>query len=516
MPFIIHQRIELRSANAPLIYQQEMELGDRYAHQWRVTPMEGGVPADLTGAAVSAFFRRADGSMLSVSGTIDEGDAVVLLPAGAYSVEGFADGVMRIAVENGLTALAQLRYRVARHSSDTIVDPDHVIPDISELLAQIETMRAGTAAANTAAADANTAAGEAYDAATAANESAAYANTAAAGANAAAGKLGGMTASAEQLPASQDPVVSVRLEDGHYVLHFGIPDGDPGPTPRLTIGTVQTLPEGSQATATITGTAENPVLNLGIPQGRTGSAEGVYATNVPMSTTDPTTVAEAIEAAGKVETVAGVGVAAGTKNVPLKGSNLPMSASDPTTVAQAIAAAGKVETVAGVAVEEGTKNVPLKGSDLPMSASDPTKVAEKIGSGALETDAQDLTGAVNELVGDMDTLDGAQIPMSASDSTKIATAITKSIHDAIEVTLPNVSDSNRSFYAAGITASHELIQDGCAYVETPSAVGGNLTLETRQNAIFISGTLTGTTTIKATFCIKGTKVSATAYADDNF
>lgn len=47
-------------------------------------------------------------------------------------------------------------------------------------------------------------------------------------------------------------------------------DGKDGVTPNIQIGTVDTLPAGSQATATITGTTENPLLNLGIPQGETG------------------------------------------------------------------------------------------------------------------------------------------------------------------------------------------------------------------------------------------------------
>lgn len=46
--------------------------------------------------------------------------------------------------------------------------------------------------------------------------------------------------------------------------------GDTGATPSFSIGTVETLEPTEGATATITGTAENPVLNLGIPQGRTG------------------------------------------------------------------------------------------------------------------------------------------------------------------------------------------------------------------------------------------------------
>ena len=46
--------------------------------------------------------------------------------------------------------------------------------------------------------------------------------------------------------------------------------GATGATPNLTIGTVTTLEPDASATATITGTAENPVLNLGLPKGQTG------------------------------------------------------------------------------------------------------------------------------------------------------------------------------------------------------------------------------------------------------
>lgn len=48
------------------------------------------------------------------------------------------------------------------------------------------------------------------------------------------------------------------------------PKGDTGATPNIQIGTVQTLDPGQQATASMTGTPENPLLNLGIPQGDKG------------------------------------------------------------------------------------------------------------------------------------------------------------------------------------------------------------------------------------------------------
>ena len=61
-------------------------------------------------------------------------------------------------------------------------------------------------------------------------------------------------------------------EDEFTVDMDGIPGpkgdkGDTGATPDIQIGTVTTLPPGSSATAEMTGTAERPVLNLGIPEG---------------------------------------------------------------------------------------------------------------------------------------------------------------------------------------------------------------------------------------------------------
>lgn len=77
------------------------------------------------------------------------------------------------------------------------------------------------------------------------------------------------------------------------------PQGQVGATPNLSIGTVSTLAAGSSATATITGTAENPTLNLGIPAGADGQdgadgapgapgADGGYYTPSVTQPTDST------------------------------------------------------------------------------------------------------------------------------------------------------------------------------------------------------------------------------------
>ena len=63
-----------------------------------------------------------------------------------------------------------------------------------------------------------------------------------------------------------------------------------GATPNITIGTVTTLEAGQNATASMGGTAESPVLNLGIPKGAKGEPgqDGSVdiATSVSPSSTD--------------------------------------------------------------------------------------------------------------------------------------------------------------------------------------------------------------------------------------
>lgn len=67
--------------------------------------------------------------------------------------------------------------------------------------------------------------------------------------------------------------------------------GDDGATPNISIGTVDTLEAGSDATASITGTSASPVLNLGIPKGTIGTpgADGFSPTIVEDSGNDEST-----------------------------------------------------------------------------------------------------------------------------------------------------------------------------------------------------------------------------------
>lgn len=64
------------------------------------------------------------------------------------------------------------------------------------------------------------------------------------------------------------------------------PKGNTGATPNIQIGDVQTLEPGQQATASMTGTAENPLLNLGIPKGKDAESGSSATPRQEMSTSN--------------------------------------------------------------------------------------------------------------------------------------------------------------------------------------------------------------------------------------
>lgn len=72
------------------------------------------------------------------------------------------------------------------------------------------------------------------------------------------------------LAAGSNATASIGGTAEKPIINFGIPRGATGATPQFSIGTVTTLAAGSNATATLTGTTEKPVLNIGIPKGADG------------------------------------------------------------------------------------------------------------------------------------------------------------------------------------------------------------------------------------------------------
>ena len=81
----------------------------------------------------------------------------------------------------------------------------------------------------------------------------------------------GTQASVENVGTAQNVILDFTIPQGiDGATGPTGPTGATGETPTLEIGTINTGEPGTQAAASITGTAPNYVLNLTIPQGPTG------------------------------------------------------------------------------------------------------------------------------------------------------------------------------------------------------------------------------------------------------
>lgn len=272
MPYTVHLDHTLRVTPLSTLFAK----GDSAAHRFELTILRAGVQDDLTGCTVlGKLYRMADSTVVSVPGTVEGGNAVVALSKACYDYIGRF--VLTIAIKNGdgeTTVFYGDGYMHGQRA-DTAISGEYIIYDINTLLEKIAEIDAATQAANTATENANTAASNANTARDAANTAASTANTAAANANtakdtanAAAAKIDNMTVSAT--PASTGTATAeLSTVDGHYHLALGLPKGDTGATPRISVQ-VQTGEAGSEASVSVSGTAEEPVIHLIIPRGDVG------------------------------------------------------------------------------------------------------------------------------------------------------------------------------------------------------------------------------------------------------
>lgn len=275
--WIISQEIDLqRGVQAPQVWANALIVcGDSKAHTWRVTIMDGGKPANLSGI-VTGYFVRGDNATVKVSGTLTGNVASVTLDESCYNVEGDIVAVMRIRTSAGRITLAALIFSVRRIITDTIVDPENVIPSLDDLLAQIERMESSIQAADTATATANAAATNANAAAAAANAAAeeawmssTTADEAAERAEAAAEVVEGLTVSGHDVAYDQPATAIVTNVDGHKHISFGLRQGIPGDVPTITFA-VKTGEPGTDVQVEQSGAPDAPTVTLTIPRGKPG------------------------------------------------------------------------------------------------------------------------------------------------------------------------------------------------------------------------------------------------------
>lgn len=122
---------------------------ENQAHTFVITGQRGGVAVAFAGS-VTGVFMRADGGSVELTGGIEDGAAVITLAQSCYTVEGrFTLTVFN--VDNGIkTTIYRLTGQVARTTTNTIIDPGNVIPDVDAIIAEYAKMEQTVADAETA------------------------------------------------------------------------------------------------------------------------------------------------------------------------------------------------------------------------------------------------------------------------------------------------------------------------------------------------------------------------------
>ena len=153
MNWTISQTVDLSRGYTPVVWPDALMVsGDVGAHTWRLTVLDNGVPANLSGATITGSFLRADGNTVLVSGTVSGNIASVTLTDACYAVEGKLVGTMRAVISGATVTLAAVVYTVKLLTSGDVVNPGVAYQDF-----QIDASPAGTYA-DLAALNADTAA----------------------------------------------------------------------------------------------------------------------------------------------------------------------------------------------------------------------------------------------------------------------------------------------------------------------------------------------------------------------
>ena len=112
--------------------------GDSAANRFGVTLKRNGEPVTLDGVTCMGYFIRPTGDTVVITGTVSGLNAYVTIPQACYVTEGNFTLAIKL-VGSGVTGTMRIiDGTVVNTTTDTLIDPGSVIPDIQDLIAVIE------------------------------------------------------------------------------------------------------------------------------------------------------------------------------------------------------------------------------------------------------------------------------------------------------------------------------------------------------------------------------------------
>ena len=175
---------------------------DKHAHVFRIVCTRNGTAVDMAGASISAIFARADGVTVTMTGSVEDGNAVVTLDEACYRVGGRFAMAIKATTGDVVATIYLTDGYVDKVGTDTIISSEEVTLSLEELFSRLtvaESMASTAAQQATASQEAAAAAQASAEAAAEVSAGAAdatiAANNAANRANAAADRLEGVDVS---------------------------------------------------------------------------------------------------------------------------------------------------------------------------------------------------------------------------------------------------------------------------------------------------------------------------------
>lgn len=140
-------------------------MGDDKGDQFNIAVSNGSAAKNLSGSTITARFiqlesgkKIEDCNTIAFTGTASSNIATVILPEACYIKPCRFVLTIKVTLEGTRHTVYMADGAIARSSTDKLIDPGREIPDLDDLLAQINRMEQSTNAANAAAQAANAAA----------------------------------------------------------------------------------------------------------------------------------------------------------------------------------------------------------------------------------------------------------------------------------------------------------------------------------------------------------------------
>lgn len=141
MAAFLHETIVDLRKRPPIEYiGYAMYTGDALADTLKISVLDGGNPAEISGTVVAKIVRP-DNMTVPAQGSIAGNIITVALPASAYVLPGNIRITVKLAENDWITSIYGAVATITLSETEAMIDPGDIIPSVEALIAEIESVR---------------------------------------------------------------------------------------------------------------------------------------------------------------------------------------------------------------------------------------------------------------------------------------------------------------------------------------------------------------------------------------